>query len=188
MVTTRPLFASLGQWIPCLTLMTWTACSAPAARPSPACVSPTTGAMPCAPCDVPSTVERAREHVLAEAAHLALLKGEVATGALSLGALPGDAHATEPSSRSAPMRYFVSDAVAGPVEGYAAAAPDPEVSTSVLFSLATVGYSGSDRVHVRVVKAIPSGTPPSFHREATTYYCVVVGPDGVGRPIPLWFY
>lgn len=171
-----------------VTLMTWTACSAPAARPSPACVSPTTGAMPCAPCDVPSTVERSREHALAEAAHQALLKSEVATAALSLGALPGDARATEPASRSAPLRYFVSDEVAGPVEGYSVAVPDPKVSTAVQFSLAIVGFSGGDRVHVRVVTQVPSGTPPAFHREATTYYCVVVGPDGVGKPIPLWFY
>ncbi len=49
-------------------------------------------------------------------------------------------------------------------------------------------FSGGDRVHVRVVTQVPSGTPPTFHREATTYYCVVVGPDGVGKPIPLWFY
>jgi hypothetical protein len=126
---------------------------------------------------------------LAMLAHRALLEGEVTGRKLSVGALtPGSAAYDDARAVPIDTRYLRSDVTADRVDGYAQGLPDPTAPNAVLFTLTTVGYSGRDRVHVRVDQLMPSGTPPRFHREVTTFYCVVVGADGKADVLPLWFY
>lgn len=163
-------------------------CSA-APRPSPACHDSISGKMPCAPCDGRSEMSAEDAGSSAMLAHVALLEREVTQRALSVGALTPGSEAYE-DARAVPIdtRYFRSDVTTEDVDGYSGGQPDPNAPHHVLFVLTTVGYSGRDRVHVRVDQMMPSGTPAQFHREVTTFYCVVVGADGIADVVPLWFY
>lgn len=144
--------------------------------------------MPCAPCDVPADLERPREQELSRIAHAAILDAEVHDRTISVGAAsPDTAEFDERKDAAVGRRYYESGQLAGARDGYAQGQPDPRVPTAVIHRIHTVGYSENDRVHLRVDILAPSGSPPAFHREVTTYYCVEVRP-GATQIIPLWSY
>ncbi|MBK9036203.1 MAG: hypothetical protein IPL61_33995 [Myxococcales bacterium] len=160
-------------------------CSAPT-KPSPICRSPVSGTMPC---DAPGEVAPAEQGAFFEAAQMALLVGEVNGRTMTVATFePGTPPYEDALAAAISTRYFSSDSIKARVGGYASESPDAKQPDAVLYSLKTVGYSARDRVHVQVDILSPSGTPPRFRREMTTYYCVVVGPGAETRIIPRWSF
>jgi hypothetical protein len=154
-------------------------------KPSPLCLSDISGPISCAPCDVPPAVSGDAARRLADSAHLALLGAEVDRREIWLAwAEPGTELYEAAARESVSVRAYESDAHTGSVAGYGALSSDPAgVGPKVLYRLRTVGFSGSDRVHIQADLLLWSPQRNRYFPERTSYFCVTVGAENVIRSV-----